>query len=424
MSFKIATVVLASAVAQNGTFTAQYPADTTAGDFASFGHSLYAVGLQQNFTQDLGGMSVSFGASDITVTYKGATSIPAGTRVTCQFNIAGQDNREQMKQQLDGMKRMVMSPIVQINLGAPDTADDNGIAESQTVTGAGTAFVLNGVYADPYGGAYAVLDVPRALQAAWSNAAVLTITGKDEYGDVIVETTASGTSHTGKKAFKRIDSITTSATVTGATVGTSDVLGLPVFVEKAGQILGELKDGVLLARRSGVVSLQAFQSEAAVDAGAGAYVVSPVAGRITKASSVVATTVTTGGAIAVAVNSTAVDGLSIVVANSAAAGEVDSDTPTAGHASALVAVGDTINFTPEAAFNAAGDMMYTVEIDVDGTTLLDGTFVAGVQTLPTGTTGDVKGTYDPADACDGSLQFALIARLPDPTYKGVDNYDG
>jgi hypothetical protein len=65
-----------------------------------------------------------------------------------------------------------------------------------------------------------------------------------------------------------------------------------------------------------------------------------------------------------------------------------------------------------------------IVVEIEVTYALDGTFVAGVQTTPTATTGDVRGTYDPSVACNGSLQFALLCALPDPTYRGVDNYDG
>lgn len=55
-----------------------------------------------------------------------------------------------------------------------------------------------------------------------------------------------------------------------------------------------------------------------------------------------------------------------------------------------------------------------------------GTLVAGDLTAggPTATTGDVRGTYDPSTACDGSAVFQLIAFLPDPGYIGVAQYAG
>lgn len=421
--FDIVTATPSAAVASAGTIEFAYPAGKSAGHYASFGHKAQLHGLMNSLSQDAGDFSLAF-TTVITMTYNGSTSIPAGSLVSVQVNMRGQDDGMQYVAPL--MKRMTAAPTYRIDLGTPKAIDDNAIAESQTVTGAGTAFVLNGVQSDLYGGVNVKLDVPRALTAAWTNTAVITITGKDEYGDVIVETSASGTSHTGKKAFAEITSITTSATITSAIVGIGDVLGLPVYIGSAHQIVGELVDNVLIARKPGKVYLQGEYLEATVDAGTSFELVSPVAGRIAKLTTIVGTGngITTGGAITVEVNTVAVNGLSVTVADGSAQGDVDSDTPTADHATAVVAVGDRIEIIAASAFNASADLDFILEIDVDGTSLMDGTFVAGVQTLPTGTTGDTKGTYDPSALCDASKSFSLLAILPDPSYKGVDNYDG
>lgn len=55
-----------------------------------------------------------------------------------------------------------------------------------------------------------------------------------------------------------------------------------------------------------------------------------------------------------------------------------------------------------------------------------GTLVAGLSELTksTASTADVRGTYDPNSACDGSKAFALIAALPDATFKGQAQYAG
>jgi hypothetical protein len=60
----------------------------------------------------------------------------------------------------------------------------------------------------------------------------------------------------------------------------------------------------------------------------------------------------------------------------------------------------------------------------DGTAPTAGTFVAGVSTAPSATTGDVRGTYDPNAACDASKAFDLILALPDPSYLGATQYGG
>lgn len=60
----------------------------------------------------------------------------------------------------------------------------------------------------------------------------------------------------------------------------------------------------------------------------------------------------------------------------------------------------------------------------DGTSATAGTTVAGVVTKATATTGDVRGTYDPNAACDGSKGFVLLIALTDPDNKGVPQYAG
>lgn len=416
MSFKTASVVLASAVAANGTFTVNYPSNTTAGDYAGYGHSAYARGLQSNFSQDAGQLSLSFGASNITVTYKGSTSIPAGSTVTMQLNMRGTDDGRAVRAMQDNKRTSFVTPV-RVDLGAPAAAASNNIATSQSVAAA-ASFALNGSLVS---GGIATLDVPRNVVAAWTTTSVLTITGKDEYGNTIVEQSASGTSHTGKKAFKTITSISSSASITSATVGTGDVLGLPIFVEKASQILQEVKDAAILPRKAGVVELT---SRILMTDGTYGVVHSSVAGTIKEIRTVeVEGGVTTNDAVLTfKIGTTAITtGVVTVATSGSAAGVKDSATPTAANA---VVVGDAINVTVSGTPGAGKTVIATIVIELDESQQLDGTFVAGVQTTPTATTGDVRGTYDPALACDGSRAFSLVVMSPDPTYRGVDQYDG
>ena len=53
-----------------------------------------------------------------------------------------------------------------------------------------------------------------------------------------------------------------------------------------------------------------------------------------------------------------------------------------------------------------------------------GTIVAGSNATPTATTGDVRGTYDPNAACNGSLDFKLVALVRSASYKGLAQYAG
>lgn len=297
MSFKTAETTLSADVATSGTITFSYPSGTDAGKFrGGSGHTMWAAGLQSLLTAP-GDFTVSFGASNITVTYLGSTTLPSGTRVSAQFDSLGGD-RDAPSAYTGGVVDVAPTHAFIVNLGAPDTADADGVCASQAGT-ADTAMTINGALAS---GGVATFDVPRNVVGAWTTAAKLTITGTDQYGETVVETTgAAGTAHTGKKAFKTVTSVVPDTNITGATVGTGDVLGLPVFLPEKGLVLREMEDG---------------------------------------------------------------------------------------------------------------------------TTATAGTVVAGVTTAATATTGDVRGTYDPNSAADGSKAFALVAALPDASDKGVSQFGG
>jgi hypothetical protein len=290
-------------VANAGTFTASYPDGTNAGAFTAFGHRLYSEGLQAAYAQDNGKMSVAFGASNITVTNSSGETLPANTNIILQLNQTGQNDRNQALATFDDRRRMVPAPTTLVLLGAPITADTAGLCASQAVVVATTPLaVLNGTQSNLYSGTRVQLDVPRNVVAAWTGTAVITITGKDEYGVITVERSASGTALIGKKAFKQIDSVSFSANVTAATVGFGDVLGLPFYLSvTAQQVLQERQDA---------------------------------------------------------------------------------------------------------------------------TVLTTGTFLAGVQTAATATTGDVRGTYDPVAVCDGTKAFSLLIVNADAKYRGADQYAG
>ncbi len=117
----------------------------------------------------------------------------------------------------------------------PAAPDADGAVASQAATAAsGLATGINGALAS---GGVATFDVPRNVVAAWTGTAILTVTGTDAYGRVQTESSASGTSLAGKKAFKTVTGISVSANVTGLTVGTGDVFGLPFRVIDAGYIV-------------------------------------------------------------------------------------------------------------------------------------------------------------------------------------------
>lgn len=422
MSFDNVSFTLASALAAAGTVTVGYPSNRSQGnyDWSPGRHVLIAGGNKyvapDNFT-----LTFNANASDITLTWgSGMATLPASTACRLMLDRAGPDEiaAPLTPPALPLGVQPVRGNMYLIDLGSPNVADADGICASQSVS-SGAAASMNGAVGS-------TLDVPRNVVGSWTGTAVVTITGKDALGNTVVETSASGTSHTGKKAFKEITSIVPSASITSATFGTGDVLGLPVAVEKVGQVLAEFQDGVLIPPTSGrdKIRMQGIIDATMLSAGTAVEVIAPCAGYISKLQTVVQTAIVTGGAVTVEVATVAVTGLSITVADSATKGTVQSDTPTTPRSSTtVVAAGDRITITPAAAFNGGGALAFTLEIDPIYS--LNGTFVpAVIGTAPSGTTGDVFGTYDPADACDGDKGWMLLAVLPNPRGRGPDQYDG
>lgn len=117
--------------------------------------------------------------------------------------------------------------------GAIALAVANNVAASQASAGVTNALTINGALATA---GVATLDVARNIVAAWTGAAIITVTGTDQYGETLTEVSASGTAFTGKKAFFKVTAVTFNAAVTAATVGTGVVIGLPYRVDANGLI--------------------------------------------------------------------------------------------------------------------------------------------------------------------------------------------
>ncbi len=408
--FDVVNKALSAAVATNGTFTVAYSTGRSAGSYTQ-GHAHKMFGLQTLYVAPKD-FTISFGATEATVTWKGSTTLPVNTALTLELDRLGDNsNKPENVVVADTVKR---ASIALIDLGSPAAANSSNISASQTVTGAGTAFLLNGTTAG-------ILDVARNVVAAWSNTAVLTITGKDPNGNTVVETSASGTSHTGKKAFKSITSVKTSATVTGATAGTGDVLGLPVRVSEANAILAEIKDGVALARKPRKVT---HSGRVLLTDGTYGVVHVPFVGTIKSIRTVeIDGTIATNDAILTfKIGTTAITtGVVTIATSGSAAGVKDSASPTAAN---VLAAGDAINVTVSGTPGGGKSAAVEIEVELSDVQALDGTFVAAVDTAPTGTTGDVYGTYDPVAATDGALAFQLLVALSDPADRGVAQFTG
>lgn len=295
MSHRSFQVTLSTALAPGGTLTVGYPPGTDRTYFLSgVQHQLIALG---GVYRSPANMTVALNAASAVITYNGTTTIPAGTTVTVMLD-AGGEYPGWSENSLDARVRPVT--LVRVSLGNPATADADGYITTAALTAGVPVTSMTGALAV---GGVGIADVPRNVVAAWTNTAVMTVTGTDEYGNVLVENSASGTSMAGVKAFKTVTRVSVSANVTGCTVGTGDVLGLPVFCPGTASLVRESQD---LA------------------------------------------------------------------------------APTAG------------------------------------------TLVAGLSagTRSTATTADVRGTYDPNAACDGTRAFNLVLALEDPTHRGNPQFAG
>lgn len=123
---------------------------------------------------------------------------------------------------------------------APALAVSNGASVSASVS-LGVAAVLGGSLAT---GGLVTFDVPRNAVGAWTGTAIVTVRGTDVYGAPLTESSASGTSMTGKKAFKTIISITPNANITGATFGSGSVLGLPNRVDASDLLAARFNNAI------------------------------------------------------------------------------------------------------------------------------------------------------------------------------------
>ncbi|HVW64234.1 MAG TPA: hypothetical protein VHB01_04405 [Nitrosospira sp.] len=193
MTSKVKTGILAADVVNGGTVAIDYPRGTNLGDFyGAIGHSIMVTGTLYTVPKAI---SISFGATQATVTNNSGGTWPAGALYRLELAQPG-------NQSFLGLKRTYPVTPLWCNLGAPKTADADGIVASQAITAAGG--LATGISGALAANGIAVLDVPRNIVAAWTGTAVLTVTGEDEYGVAMVEKSASGANFAGKKAFKKV----------------------------------------------------------------------------------------------------------------------------------------------------------------------------------------------------------------------------
>lgn len=233
----IAHTLLAAA----GTFTVPYPNGIQPEDILGGTDHMIVSNQGRTLFAKSGDFTVTPGASTISITLV-AAQFAAGTPLYLHLDRADTVGEIPVVPDVANADKMSLAELIKINLGVPSTAVSTAVCASQAATalgGLGTG--INGTLA---ANGVATFATPRNVVAAWTGTAVLTVTGTDEYGNVLRESSASGTSFTGKKAFKTVTGISVSADVTGLTVGNGTVLGLPVVLPDAGDVLKEIQDGV------------------------------------------------------------------------------------------------------------------------------------------------------------------------------------
>lgn len=294
MSLKTISGVLATAVADAGTVAVTYPSGFTRGDFIpGVEHRLV---MNQAELKSPSKITLSFGASSVTITNKTGATWPAGSEFVLQLEVPGGIDGQLANDGATRMTRVTPWPVRYLNLGSPIATIATNLRAAAAVGGAGALALL-----------ISALDVPRNIiitSAGNDSGRTFVVTGKDVYGRTMVEniTGANAGVAAGLKAFSTITSISVDAACAGnVSIGVGNVLGLPAFLPNAKHILAEFQDGA---------------------------------------------------------------------------------SATAG------------------------------------------TTVAGVQSYPTATTGDVRGTYVPNSAPDGTKAYGLLVALPDPGYLGADQYAG
>jgi hypothetical protein len=148
----------------------------------------------------------------------------------------------------------------------PQALVTNNIAATQTPAGAGSLTLTAGTSVRSVirqdGVTVLQVDVPRAVQLTTASGTIvtsrtITVSGYDYYGQAMSEAIATGTTSSavanvaGKKAFFQITGITISGALPVAiTVGTTDVLGIPVRVANVAYV-ASVKSNNTLAQDAG-----------------------------------------------------------------------------------------------------------------------------------------------------------------------------
>jgi len=128
----------------------------------------------------------------------------------------------------------------------PQAINTSAVAASQAPAAAGNLTLTAGASTKSVvrsdGTTVIQLDCPRALIVNSSTTArAFTVTGYDYYGQPmseVITVSVAATPVNGKKAFYQVSNVAIAGSATAVTVGTTDIIGLPIRVVDAGYIVG------------------------------------------------------------------------------------------------------------------------------------------------------------------------------------------
>jgi len=234
MTTKTVKLTLASAVASGGTFTVNYPAGTTRGDYLKGkNHVLNANGATFNAPKDF---TISFGTSAATITYNGTTPLAAGLPVAVGLDVGGEDTASRtMRRALVGFVQQCK--LVMVDLGSPIATVATNLRAAAAVGAGGLLTLLT-----------TALDVPRNIiitSAGNDSGRTFTVNSTDVYGVAVREniTGANAGVAAGVKAhYKNVTVSVDAACAVNVSIGVGNVLGLPVYVPITQQIIAEFVD--------------------------------------------------------------------------------------------------------------------------------------------------------------------------------------
>lgn len=411
---------LNSAVATAGTFLVAYPSGYDRGDFEDgVDHRLVALQSVFRCPDDI---TLSFGgpSSGVTVTYNGATTLPAGTEFRLQLALPGQDIDDtdigHSNAPKEPVKEVRKAELVYVNLGQPVASDDDLLRTNASISGAGALTLLTTSF-----------DVPRNViitSAGNDTGITFSVTGKDLYGNSMEETItgANATIAYGNKAFYSDIAVSASGASAGnVKIGSGARLGLPVYVGDYINIVGEVRNGLIRGGSPVAPVLLDFhinETDYLEGVTVGAMHIAPCDG-VLESLTVTVNRLTAGAsAITVKKNGSTVTGLGVTVANAAAVGTQYTDTPTS---STFVTKGDLLEVIADGVATE-GSVITQLKLRPTGTREGDLIYGLGRGTKPTATNADVRGTYEPVEAPNSSNYYGLWVMTMHPSFIGNPQY--